>query len=129
VTAIQLPLIFGSGALSAYVVSLILRRWRTRWTALVVNAAMSFALGAFAAADPLYSSTTSKLGFAAFGTVVSLVFVADRPQVAPADLRSAIRLTVDVLRLLAMHAALCATFAMAGFLVADAAAILVYKIP
>ena len=89
---------------------------------------MSFLLGGFAAADPLFSPTATMLGYALFGTVTSLAFVVDHRVVAPTDAASAVRLATDVLRLIGLHAAVCTTFAMGGFLMADVGAILIYKV-
>ena len=125
---IDSALVFGSGAASALVVALAVRRWRTRWTALVVNAALAFLLGGFAAAVPLFSSTAITVGYAALGTVTSLAFVMVDQIPAPADVSSAIRLTSNVFRLIAMHAVVCTAFGMAGYLIADVGAIAVYKL-
>lgn len=124
----QYVLAFLCGTSSALLVSSVLRRWPTRWTALVVNAAMSFLLGGFAAAGPLFTPTQSTLGYAGLGTVTSLAFVVRDRVPAPADLPSAVRLATGVFRLIALHAAVCTTFGMAGYLSADVGALLIYKL-
>ena len=121
-------LVFGSGAASALLVSLTVRRWRTRWTALVINAVMAFLLGGFAAAVPLFSPTAITVGYAALGTVTSLAFVMVDQIPAPANVPATIRLTVNVFRFIAMHAVVCTAFGMAGFLIADVSAIAIYKL-
>jgi hypothetical protein len=120
-------LVFLSGTLSAFLVSLAVRRWRTRWTALVINAATSFLLGGFAAVGALFTPTQTVFGYAALGTATSLAFVARDRVPAPTDIDSTVRLASGVFRLVALHAVLCTAFGMAGFLVADAGAIIVYK--
>jgi hypothetical protein len=120
-------LVFLAGALSTFLVSIALRRWPTRWTALVINAAMSFVLGAFAAAGSLFTPATSLLGYAALGTVTSLAFVVEDRVPPPGDVRAALRLATGFLRLIAVHAVVCTAFCMAGFLLADVTAILIYK--
>lgn len=121
-------LVFVSGAASALAVALAVRRWRTRWTALVINAAMAFLLGGFAAAGPLFSATAITVGYAALGTVTSLAFVMVDRVSAPVDASSAIRLTSNVFRLIASHAVVCTAFGMTGFLIADVSAIAAYKL-
>jgi hypothetical protein len=125
---IQHSLVFLAGASSALVVSLAVRRWRTRWTALVINAALSFLLGGFAAAGQLFSPTATVLGYAALGTVTSLAFVVRDRVPAPTDVPSAVRLATGVFRLIGLHAVVCTAFGMAGFLLADVGAILIYKL-
>ena len=125
---IHYGLVFLSGSASALVAALVVRRWRTRWTALVVNAVTSFLLGGFAAAGGLFSPIQTTLGYAALGTATSLAFLAsDRTTLTP-DGSSAVLLATRVVRLLAVHAVVCTAFAMAGYLIADAGAILILKL-
>ncbi|BBZ27170.1 hypothetical protein MMAD_14650 [Mycolicibacterium madagascariense] len=125
---IHYGLIFLSGAVSSLVAALVVRRWRTRWAALVVNAVTSFLLGGFAAAGGLFSPTQTTLGYAALGTATSLAFLAGNGSTWRPDGSSPVLLASRVLRLVAVHAVVCTAFAMAGYLIADAAYILIVKL-
>jgi hypothetical protein len=123
----QVLWVFLGGAVSAYLVSRILGRWPTRWTALVVNSAMSFLLGALAATAPAFPPTVALAGYGLLGTATSLMFVVGDRRPVPVGVSATLRMAGGVARLLALHAVLCAAFAMLGFLCGEIGLVLVYK--